>query len=234
MLLFTAAAPAQEVEQVTVYGGSLSGFWHVEGPQSVNINWTGKVTWGALRPAYCRIDHDGEGYASHCFGRGDADRQGALETDGRHFHLAWGTMLARLVYDGEVNSAASFEGHFAGKLIGIPVTDPDLAHGDKIAVASGIPDAAGKAALLRDLLAGKDAPHDAALEAALAAARDLKLGRIETIAFLGRQYRPGPAGPSHPPDPGYLAAYAVEFTDGERLCWLHQDDDGKLAAFQCG
>ena len=33
--------------------------------------------------------------------------------------------------------------------------------------------------------------------------------------------------------PNYFAAYAVEFADGERMCWLHQDDDGKLAAFQC-
>ena len=33
--------------------------------------------------------------------------------------------------------------------------------------------------------------------------------------------------------PNYFAAYAVEFADGERLCWLHQDEDGELAAFQC-
>lgn len=25
----------------------------------------------------------------------------------------------------------------------------------------------------------------------------------------------------------------VKYADGERICWLHQDDDGKLAAFQC-
>lgn len=234
LLLLTAAAPAQEVEQVTVYGGSLSGFWHVEGPQSVNINWTGKVTWGAPRPAFCRIDHDGEGYASHCFGRAGTDRQGKLETDGKHFHLAWGTMLARLVYDGEVTSATSFEGHFAGKLMGIPVTDPDLARGGKIAIAAGMPDGAGKADVLRAVLTGGTVAHDPKLDAAIAAARGLTLGEIETIAFLGKQYRPGPEGPKHPPDPDYLAAYAVEFAEGERLCWLHQDDDGKLAAFQCG
>ena len=32
LLLLATAAPAQDVEQVTVYGGSLSGFWHVTGP----------------------------------------------------------------------------------------------------------------------------------------------------------------------------------------------------------
>jgi hypothetical protein len=233
LLLLALPSTAQEVEQVTVYGGSLSGFWRVEGPQSANINWTGKATWGALRPTFCRIDHDGEGYASHCFGRADTDRQGVLETDSKHFHLAWGTMLARLVYDGEVTSATRFEGHFAGKLIGIPVTDPDLARGDKIAITSETPDAAGKADMLRAALNGETVAHDPKLDATIAAARDLNLGKIETIAFLGKQYRPGPEGPKHPPDPDYLAAYAVEFAEGERLCWLHQDDDGKLAAFQC-
>jgi hypothetical protein len=233
LLLLTAAAPAQEVEQVTVYGGNLSGFWRVMGPSSLAIHLFGKVEWGALRPAYCRIDHDGEGYASHCFGRGDTERQGALETDGKHFHLAWGSMLARLVYDGEVTSSTGFEGHFAAKLVGIAVTDPDLSKGDKIAIGDGTPDGAGKVNLLRAVLNGEPIAHDPALDANIAAARELKLGRIETIGFLGRQFRPGPEGPKHPPDPDYLAAYAVEFADGETLCWLHQDDDGKLAAFQC-
>ena len=27
----------------------------------------GKVTWGPLRPGICRIDHDHEGYDTHCF-----------------------------------------------------------------------------------------------------------------------------------------------------------------------
>jgi hypothetical protein len=25
----------------------------------------------------------------------------------------------------------------------------------------------------------------------------------------------------------------VEFSDSEALCWLHQDDDGRLATFRC-
>ena len=66
------------------------------------------------------------------------------------------------------------------------------------------------------------------------AARGLKLGAIQSVSFLGRQALPGKEGPkTTAADPTYLAAYAVEFADGEALCWLHQDDDGKLAAFRC-
>ena len=232
LLLLGANAPAQEIEQVTVYGGNLSGFWRVEGPTSLGIHMFGKTEWGPQRPGFCRIDHDQDGYATHCFHqRGNG---GTLEVDGTHFHLAWGTMLARLVFDGEVTSATSFEGHFAAKLMGIPITNPDASRGAKIAIGPGMTDGAGKTQLLRAILAGKDVPHDPALDEAIAAARDLKLGEIETIAWLGQQLRPGPRDDKHPPDDNYLAAYAVEYADGERICWLHQDDDGKLAAFQCG
>ena len=43
---------------------------------------------------------------------------------------------------------------------------------------------------------------------------------------------PGPEGATMN-DPDYLAAYAVEFDEGEALCWVHQNDDGKLAVFRC-
>ena len=233
LLLTLLPAAALDVEQVTVYGGNLSGFWRVMGPSSIGITLFGKTEWGPLRPSFCRIDHDGEGYGSHCFGHADSERQGRLETDGRRFHLAWGTMLARLVYDGEVTSATRFEGHFTGKLVGIPVTDPDLARGEKIALGNDTVDSAGKALVLRGILNGEAVAHEPALDAALVAARGLKLGQVETVNYLGRQYRPGVEDDNHPPDAEYLAAYAVEFKDGERLCWLHQDDDGTLAAFQC-
>jgi hypothetical protein len=44
---------------------------------------------------------------------------------------------------------------------------------------------------------------------------------------------PGKDGPNIVADQTYLAVYAVEFADGEALCWLHQDDDSKLATFRC-
>jgi hypothetical protein len=234
LILMLTALPvaAQEVEQVTVYGGSLSGFWQMESPGWVQMNMFGDVTWGPLRQVWCRIDHGAAGYATHCF-RGDASVGGTLEQDARHFHLAAGSMLARQVFDGEVTSPTTLEGHHAIKLMGISVATKVLEHGRKIAPIPDAADDAGKRELVRAVLGGETVAHDAGLEADIAAARDLKLGKLESISFLGRQMMPGKDGPKTAADQNYLAVYAVEFSDGEVLCWLHQNDDGMLAALRC-
>jgi hypothetical protein len=144
-----------------------------------------------------------------------------------------GSTLMRLTIDGEVTSPTSIEGHYTVKLMGVPVTNPALAHSTKFMPRPDAPDEAGKAQVVRSVLNGDAVAHDAALDTDIAAARGLKLGAIQSVSFLGRQFMLGKDGPKTVPDPNYLAAYAVEFADGERICWLHQDDDGKLAAFRC-
>ena len=230
LLLLATAAPAQEVEQVTVYGGSLSGFWHVTGPTWLQMTLLGKVTWGPLMDRICRIGHDHEGYDTHCYfqqGRG-----GAMEVDNSHFHLAWGSMMARMVYDGEVTSATAFRGHFGAKLVGITISDSDMSEGHKIALDTAAPDVAGKTGLVRAVLNGEAVPHDPKLDDSIAAAHADRPGALQQIIYLGLQNRGG--GPTIATLPDYFAVYAVEYADGERICWLHQDDDGKLAAFACG
>ena len=231
LCLLTNGAATQEVEQVTVYGGTLSGFWHVEAQAGIQMSLLGHVTWGPLRPVWCRRDHGADGYANYCFA--STSKGGELEQDGRHFHMVSGSTLMRLTTDGEVTSPTSIEGHYTVKLMGIPVTNPALAHSTKFVPRPDAPDEAGKSQVVRSVLNGEAVAHDAALDADIAAARGLKLGAIQSVSFLGRQFMPGKDGPRTVPDPNYLAAYAVEFADGERICWLHQDDDGKLAAFRC-
>jgi hypothetical protein len=229
LTLMALPSAAQDVEKVTVYGGSLSGFWHVIQPSWLQMNLFGKLTWGPPIDRICRIGHGHEGYDTHCyFQKGNG---GTLEVDGSDFHLAWGSMLARMVFDGEVTSATAFQGHFAAKLMGLAVTDPAISQGHKIALDPAAPDAAGKAGLLRAVLNGEAVPHDPKLDQEIAAARTGQPGALQQIIYLGRQDKG--AGPSLAAVPDYFAAYAVEFADGERLCWLHQDDDGKVAAFQC-
>ena len=230
LLLIASHAPAQEIEQVTVYGGNLSGFWHVSGPSWLQMTFLGKITWGPLHGSICRIGHDHEGYDTHCFYQKGSG--GTLEVDDSHFHLAWGTMLARMVYDGEVTSATAFHGHFAAKLVGIAITDPEVSEGSKIALDPAASDKAGKAGLLRTLLNGGPVSHDPKLDEAIAAARTDRPGAMEQIIYLGMQDKA--AGPKVAAVPDYLAVYAVEYADGERVCWLHTEDDGKLGAFQCG
>ncbi len=230
-LLLSATAPAQEIERVTVYGGSINGFWQIESPGWVRMAF-GKVTWGPLRQFWCRIGDGAAGYVTHCFG-GGAGVGGTLEQDGRHFHLAWGSTLAQQVFDGEVTSPTALEGHHAIKEMGIAIGTTVLEHGRKVVPMPDAADDAGKRELVRAVLGGETVAHDAALEADIAAARHLNLGKLESISFLGRQMIPGKDGPKTVTDQIYLAAYAVEFTDGEALCWLHQDDDGLIAAFRC-
>ena len=194
------------------------------------MNWLGNVTWGPLRPVWCRLDHGADGYANHCFA--STSKGGSLEQDGRHFHMTTGSALMRLSYDGEVTSPTSREGHYAVKLMGITVTNPALAHSTKFLPRPDAPDEAGKAQVVRSVLNGDTIAHDASLDADIAAARGLKLGAIQSVSFLGRQAMPGPEG-AKMNDPDYLAAYAVEFAEGEALCWVHQNDDGKLAVFRC-
>ncbi|OAI44337.1 hypothetical protein AYO42_00900 [Rhizomicrobium sp. SCGC AG-212-E05] len=229
LLLMTLPSAAQEVEQVTVYGGSLSGFWHISGPNWVQMNMFGKVTWGPVSDRICRIGHGPEGYETRCSNM--QGKGGSLEVDGSRFHLAWGSLVARMVFDGEVMSATAFRGHFAIKPLGMTVTDPGLSEGRKITLDPGAPDTAGKADLLRAVLNGEAVPHDPELADRISAARADQPGSLQQIIYLGRQTRFG--GPNIAWVPNYFAVYAVEFSDGERICWLHQDNDGKLAAFQC-
>jgi hypothetical protein len=231
-LLVTASARAQEVEQVTVFGGSFTGFWQIETPGWFQKSRDGHVAWGTLRQVWCRIDHGTSGYASHCFTRA-AGASGTLEQDGQHFHLAWGSTPTQQMFDGEVTSPTTLEGHYAIKVMGMTVATKVLEHGRKVAPMPDAADDAGKRELVRAVLGGETVAHDAALEADIAAARNLGLGKLGSISFLGRQMMLGKDGPKTVPDQNYLAAYAVQFADGQALCWLHQDEDGKLATFRC-
>lgn len=232
LLLVTAPARAQEVEQVTVYGGNFTGFWQIQSPGWFLKSKDGHVAWGPLRQVWCRIDHGTNGYASHCFTRTRTAR-GTLEQDGQHFHLAWGAPPMEQMFDGEVTSRTTLEGHYAIRLTGITTVTEVLEHGRKVEPMPGAADDVGKHELVRAVLGGETVAHDAALDPDIADARNLGLGKLESISFLGRQMMVGTDGPKTAPDQNYLAAYAVQFAYGQALCWLHQDEDGKLAAFRC-
>ena len=223
-------AAAQDIEQVTVYGGSLSGIWKVSGPGWVTVNLFHGTQWGPPREGFCRIDHNQVGYTTHCYGQAPSSG-GSLEVNDKNFHLAWGTTMARLVLDGTVGSATQFTGHFALKLAGVPIEDADEAEGTKIEVKTDASDIGGNAQLVHDILTGATPPHDPAVDAGLTAAHLLQLGGIEAIRYVGQQSKAG--GPKTVPDPNYLTVYVVEFEKGELLCALHQSQDATLEAFLC-
>jgi hypothetical protein len=230
LLLAAGAAPAHaqidEPESVTVHGPT--GIWRVSGPGWLKAGLFQGFQWGPLRQRYCRVVTGEQGLRTRCYSR-DYGTSDTLESDGHNVHLAWGTMMARIVMDGTMESPTRFTGHFGVKLAGVPVRDPDLTEGVKIEPDPAAPDVAGKAGLLRAILSGHTPPHEARLDKPLAEARAMNLGAIQSIAYIGAQDKP--TGDGQTPVPGWLAVYAVDFDKGQRVCVLHQGE--QLDAFEC-
>jgi hypothetical protein len=225
-----ASAQTDEPENVTVQGPT--GIWRVSGPGWMTASLFGGITWGPLRERYCRVVWGERGLHTRCYSR-DYGTSDTLESDGHAVHLAWGTMMARIVMDGTMESATRFTGHFGVKIAGVPVRDDDLTEGVKIEPDPTAPDPAGKAGLLRAILAGAAPPHEARLDKPIAEAQAMEqtmdLGAIRSIAYIGAQDKP--TGEGQTPVPGWLAVYAVDFDKGQRVCVLHQGET--LDAFEC-
>lgn len=234
LLLAAGAAPAHAQpsaqtdgpESVTVHGPT--GIWRVSGPGWLKAGLFQGFHWGPLRERYCRVVTGEKGLHTRCYSH-DYGTSDTLESDGHAVHLAWGTMMARIVMDGTMASPTRFTGHFGVKIAGIRVRDDDLTEGVKIEPDPAAPDAAGKVALLRAILSGHTPPHEARLDKPIAEAQAMNLGAIQSIAYIGAQDKPTGAGQT--PVPGWLAVYAVDFDKGQRVCVLHQGE--QLDAFEC-
>ena len=245
LLLFTALALAEDapVESVTAYGSSLAGVWRLSNPDYVAMTgFFSPLKWGPLREIFCRIAPGKENLEMHCPTGWEST---AVTAEGSHVHFAWGTMLLRLAIDGELESPSHFRGHFQIKLSGITYENPAFSEAVKMAPDQSAPDKAGKAALLRRILDGglTGVPHDeAAMKKNGPVSGAPELGAVTAITYLGQNTRwsgPAPApdgkpGPDHIPDqPDFFSVYLVTAAQGERLCSLHQRDDGVLDAFRC-
>jgi hypothetical protein len=221
---------AQDAEQVTVYGGTVAGFWNIDRPESASTSDFHNVKWGPIKTWLCRIEQARAEATVHCLGGPSLQNGTASLSDGK-IHLAWGMMMTRLVVDGTFDTPTHYTGTFALKLAGISHNNPAPVSGTKIVPSLQAPDPDGKTALLRTVLSEGPVrvPFDAqAIEKnASALAVTLKAvppGPVLQITWMGQQ-------PRYNKDP--ISVYAVEFEGGERVCGLHQRGDGTLDAFQC-
>jgi hypothetical protein len=223
--LLIVPAVAQDVESVTVRANAVLGIWKITHPHALaKAGLFGDWKWERRRDSFCRIEQAGSGMAFHCLSMGE----GTVTVSGNRIHLAWGSMMARLVIDGEFQSDASFSGHSAAKLAGITIEDPAISSGARIATTAGAADKGGESNLLRTAVSDFALiPHSPAVKdsPALSAA----LGRAQAFIYLGQQ----PFDLPGRENVGLLAVYAIEFDNGERICGLHRDDDGMLDAFRC-
>jgi len=150
-------------------------------------------------------------------------------------------MMFRAVFDGTLQSSTQFTGNIALKLSGIRYDDPEQSIATKRTLSKAAPDEAGKSALLARLLSemAKGLPLERPAEQSgnveLLTPEALRpLGAAQTVIYLGEFAKP--VGTKSDGSPQYFinfSVYDVEFVNGNRLCGLHQRDDGVLDGLLC-
>jgi len=235
---------APPIETVTVKASALVGVWIIDWPQWGRITFGG-TSWGPMENRYCRIEQVKGDLAVHCFG-GDMGANsfgsGTANLEGTQIHFAWGNMLLRPVMDGTLQSPTRIAGKMGVKFSGIEHENPQPSNATKYAFPERAGDIGEKAALLRttlqQLAQGSSTPiNDAASKKSLGTLpSDLHaLGAIQVVAFLGPSSKEITSITPGVPrvDRNFFSVYAVEFEGGERICGLHQRDDGVVDAFRC-
>jgi len=235
------AQPA--VETVIVTESALVGVWKISFPSYVEkAGFFGDLKWGPLSDHFCRIEQSRSNLKTHCLWW---IPDGTVVVHGAKIHFAWGWMIARFVIDGTLQSSTSFAGRPNVKLSGIELDGPEQSTGTKLTLPGALPDKPGKAVLLskslEELAAGSlIEPHDDAAITGNSGGNPLPvpaalraLGAVQAVLYLGEFAKPLPPGTK--PDIGLqnFSVYDVEFANGERLCGLHQRNDGALDAFVC-
>jgi hypothetical protein len=225
LLLSAIAATAQETESVTVNASALLGVWKITSPSYiVKRGIFSSIEFGPLTARFCRIEQAKDELTTYCLDGGSS----TVTLDGRTIHFARGILVARAVLEGTLDSNNSFTGRMAMKLAGITTEDSHLSSGGKLDLSK--PQTGPADALLRTAIANGLAqiPHDAKLKDA---ALPSGLGEVQALIWLGHQDKAG--GPDQPTTKDYFSVYAAEFDHGERLCGLHQRDDGVLDVLHC-
>ncbi len=233
-----AQGGAPPIETVTVNASALVGVWKVDVPAYGSVNFSFHTTWGPMQGNFCRIEQAQNGLSANCFpGPG---REGKVTVEESHFHMAWGTMMARAYIDASMSSPTAFDGHIGVKLSGLAIENPASSHGEKMILSAIKSDPGGKGPLLTRLLtalSGGTSDNGAIDKAPLVqlptAAELRELGALDSVIYLGASPKPLPPNAKEPAQPEFYRVYDVEFAAGHRLCGLHQRDDGMVDALRC-
>lgn len=244
--------PPTSVETVIIQASALDGVWKIGVPDHIGVEGV-HAEWGDLRDSFCRIEsRNADDVRIHC-PAWPMLRNGTVSVEGTKIHLAWGSMMARIVMDGVVQSAAQFEGNFAFKFSGIRYDDPAPAKATRIAVSAKVAAGGDEAALLGRLLEASThgTPSEASYtrdktDVSFPKSEDLQaLGPAQAIIYLGQlPYHDAVHDPHPKPDNhqewlenqkarDFMSAYDVEFQNGQRICELHRQADERIDRFIC-
>jgi hypothetical protein len=253
LLLLAAGAAAEDVpanvETVIVHASALDGVWKINVPDYFGIQ-VNRAEWGDLRDTFCRIEsQNDDDVRIHCLSWLML-RNGTVSLDDGKIHLAWGSMMVRLVLDGTLQSAAQFDGNFAFKFSGIRFDNPAPTGAQKISLSK---DKGGDTELLERLLAdgARGAPSAVSyvkkeIDVSFLKQENLQaLGQVQSVVYLGQIPYYNRASDPHPKPENhqqwlenrkardFMGAYAVEFQNGQRICELHRQPDGRIDRFAC-
>lgn len=254
-LLATPAMAQDSVPETVEVTGirSLAGIWKIHFPGGITVS-VPQVVHATLsgQEAFCRMEDAKDALSVTCLpwkGSGTA----SLE-DGR-LHLAWGLAVFRFVVDAPIVNATAFMGAYRLKVFGDGHDASMPASGRKLAPSAGTPDASGQGEALRAALAAitsgiAPSPDDIARKKfgrifggapAMSAASMQSLGPLAQVIYLGISSAPelppglSPriSGSAPPPDEQFevyenYGVYDAEFANGQRLCGVHVDENGKI------
>jgi hypothetical protein len=230
LLLLASPAMAQDVpiETVTSRAGALLGLW--------------KITWPPLpaKPGQapfqtildCRIEPSRDTPAVHCFDW----RNGMLTVRDGKLRILWSTpTLQSNVVEATMTSPDTFAGSERVRMAGITMLRFEGLVGVRQPVDPQRPDLAGKAAQLARILeesagGALKVPTEKTALLELPETELLhRLGPVRSTMYVARTpiWRDGAWVQD------FFSLYLVEFQNGNRLCGLHQRDDGVLDAFRC-
>jgi hypothetical protein len=244
LIAASSAAQAGEAPEIVRVDGQpvMSGVWRILRPASASVTTFEDAKFGPMVPGYCRIWQSENDLETHCVGPSFLwDGTGQIESG--KLHLAWGSMMLRMIVDGTLRSPTKFDGLFSLKVSGVVYSDSDPAGGTKVDLSNAKPDNSASAVLLLKALSEIEAgaltePHDAAAlrhrasmeDASPPVADDFKdLGAPLTAFYLGHSDM-WDADKRHA---DFFTAYSVEFANGERVCEIHQTDAGVLDGLIC-
>lgn len=256
LLAASSVAALAQPETIESRDASLSGLWRIALPAGFGTNGVttrfepireslvATVTgisppaFGQMADAYCRISPLRDELEMSCIETGVVERVTLKE--GR---VRIGD--SRITFEGEQLDAAHLRGHFrSSSWLGVSSENPAIAQAVRISPQTDAPDKTGKAPLLRRILEQglAAAPQDAdAMKKNDSILTLPALGAVESLSYLGQETKwdwPPPPGVKAdrmhiPSRPDFFSVYFVRFAEGERLCGLHQRDDGVLDAFRC-
>jgi len=176
---------------------------------------------------------------------------GDVTLAGNKIHIAWGTMMMRIAIDATEKAPGIFAGSYVAKIAGFVLHAPGQLTARKIPPEEELPDAAGKASVLAEILNHISAGERAqALQRIVPLPKGTKfegedelraLGTVNSINFLGRTPTSAEASQGHPnnkigqqlPNDDAADVYAVEFAKGARVCSMRQRSDRLVDELEC-